>query len=44
MLATRPVIDHAHAGLAFERIGEVPLKGFADTTELFLACSAAPKA
>jgi adenylate cyclase len=44
VLATRPVVDHAHAGLAFERIGEVRLKGFADTTELFLARSAAPKA
>jgi len=42
VLATRPVVDHAHAGLAFERIGEVRLKGFADTTELFLARSAAP--
>ncbi|HWI73363.1 MAG TPA: adenylate/guanylate cyclase domain-containing protein [Baekduia sp.] len=37
VLATRPVVDQAHAGLAFERIGEVRLKGFADTTELFLA-------
>ena len=44
VLATRPVVDHAHAGLAFERIGEVRLKGFADTTELFLARSATPKA
>jgi adenylate cyclase len=43
VLATRPVVDHAHAGLAFERIGEVRLKGFTDTTELFLARSAAPK-
>jgi adenylate cyclase len=37
VLVTRPVIDHARPGLAFERIGEVRLKGFADTTELFLA-------
>jgi adenylate cyclase len=37
VLATRPVIDHARPGLTFERIGEVRLKGFADTTELFLA-------
>jgi adenylate cyclase len=44
VLATRPVVDHAHAGLELERIGEVRLKGFADTTELFLARSAAPKA
>ncbi len=44
VLATRPVVDLAHAGLAFERIGEVRLKGFADTTELFLARSAAQKA
>jgi adenylate cyclase len=37
VLATRPVVDHAHDELTFERIGEVRLKGFADTTELFLA-------
>ena len=37
VLATRPVIDQARAGLDFARIGEVRLKGFADTTELFLA-------
>ncbi|HEV7493890.1 adenylate/guanylate cyclase domain-containing protein [Baekduia sp.] len=43
VLATRPVVDHAHAGLELERIGEVRLKGFADTTELFLARSAGPK-
>jgi adenylate cyclase len=39
VLATRPVIEQAHPGLVFERIGEVRLKGFADTTELFLARS-----
>ncbi|HWH93678.1 MAG TPA: adenylate cyclase regulatory domain-containing protein [Baekduia sp.] len=39
VLATRPVVDHASAGLTFDRIGEVRLKGFADTTELFLARS-----
>jgi adenylate cyclase len=43
VLATRPVVDHAHAGLEFERIGEVRLKGFADTTELFLARGAGRK-
>jgi adenylate cyclase len=37
VLATRPVIEHGHPGLQFQRIGEVRLKGFADTTELFLA-------
>jgi adenylate cyclase len=37
VLATRPVIDQARSGLAFQRIGEVRLKGFTDTTELFLA-------
>jgi len=37
VLVTRPMVDQAHTGLAFERIGEVRLKGFADTTELFLA-------
>jgi adenylate cyclase len=40
VLATRPVIEHAGADLAFDRIGEVRLKGFAETTELFLARSA----
>jgi adenylate cyclase len=40
-LATRPVAAQAHLGLEFERIGEVRLKGFADTTELLLARSAA---
>jgi adenylate cyclase len=37
VLATRPVVEHAGAGLAFERIGAVRLKGFAEATELFLA-------
>jgi adenylate cyclase len=37
VLATRPVVDQARPGLDFDRIGEVRLKGFADTTELFLA-------
>jgi len=37
VLATGPVIEQARPGLTFERIGEVRLKGFADTTELFLA-------
>ena len=31
------MIDQARPGLAFQRIGEVRLKGFTDTTELFLA-------
>jgi adenylate cyclase len=43
VLATRPVVDQAHPGLELERIGEVRLKGFADTTELFLARRAAPE-
>jgi adenylate cyclase len=37
VLATRPVIEHAGPDLHVERIGEVRLKGFTDTTELFLA-------
>jgi adenylate cyclase len=37
VLVTRPVIDNAGAHLEFEPIGEVRLKGFARTTELFLA-------
>ena len=37
VLVTRPAVDQAGAGQSFERIGEVRLKGFADTTEIFLA-------
>jgi adenylate cyclase len=37
VLVTRSMVDAAGPGLAFERIGEVRLKGFADTTEIFLA-------
>jgi adenylate cyclase len=37
VLVTRPVMDQAPPGLTFDRIGEVRLKGFAHTTELFLA-------
>jgi adenylate cyclase len=37
VLVTRPVVDAAGAHLEFERIGEVKLKGFSETTELFLA-------
>jgi adenylate cyclase len=39
VLVTRPVMEHSPDGLEFDRIGEVRLKGFADTTELFLARS-----
>jgi adenylate cyclase len=37
VLVTRSVVDQARPGLGFELIGEVRLKGFQDTTELFLA-------
>jgi adenylate cyclase len=37
VLVTRPVVEAARDGLQFERIGETRLKGFSDTTELFLA-------
>jgi len=37
VLVTRPVVDAAAPGLAFERIGEVRLKGFSEATELFVA-------
>jgi adenylate cyclase len=39
VLVTRPVVDMASAleGLAFDRIGEVRLKGFSELTELFVA-------
>jgi adenylate cyclase len=37
VLVTRPVVDQAGPHLAFELIGEVRLKGFSYSTELFLA-------
>jgi adenylate cyclase len=37
VLVTRPVVDQADDHLAFERIGEVRLKGFSEPTEIFLA-------
>jgi adenylate cyclase len=37
VLVTRDVVAQGSAHLAFERIGEVRLKGFADATELYLA-------
>ena len=37
VLVTRPLVDAAGAHLEFERIGEVKLKGFSESTELFLA-------
>lgn len=39
VLVTRPVVDVAAGldGVRFERIGEVGLKGFSDSTELFIA-------
>ena len=37
VLVTRPVVDAAGAHLEFERIGEVRLKGFRHSTELFIA-------
>ena len=40
VLVTRPVVEAAGRHLRFEPIGEVRLKGFAETTELFLAARA----
>jgi adenylate cyclase len=40
VLVTRPVVDAAGRHLEFERIGEVKLKGFKESTELFLASQA----
>jgi adenylate cyclase len=39
VLVTRPVVEMAagHDGVRFERIGEVRLKGFSQSTEIFLA-------
>jgi adenylate cyclase len=41
VLVTRPVVEAAGQHLEFERIGEVKLKGFSASTELFLARQAA---
>ncbi|WP_236262255.1 adenylate/guanylate cyclase domain-containing protein [Conexibacter woesei] len=40
VLVTRPLVEAAGPHLAFERIGEVRLKGFTESTELFLARAA----
>ena len=37
VLVTRPLVEAAGAHLEFEHIGEVKLKGFSESTELFLA-------
>jgi adenylate cyclase len=37
VLVTRPVVESAGSHLEFERIGEVKLKGFRESTELFIA-------
>jgi adenylate cyclase len=37
VLVTRPVVERAGAHLEFERIAEVRLKGFTESTEIFLA-------
>jgi adenylate cyclase len=37
VLLTRQVVEAAGSHLAFERIGEVRLKGFSESTEIFLA-------
>jgi adenylate cyclase len=36
VLVTRPVVSQGGSHLDFERIGEVRLKGFTDSTEIFL--------
>ena len=40
VVVTRTVVEAAGSGLAFERIGEVRLKGFSEVTELFVAQAA----
>ena len=37
MLVTRSVVDSVDGRLEFERIGEVRLKGFTRSTEIFIA-------
>jgi adenylate cyclase len=36
VLVTRPVVERAKAGLEFDRIAEVRLKGFTESTEVFI--------
>jgi adenylate cyclase len=37
MLVTRPVVEHAHRDLEFDRIADVRMKGFNESTEIFIA-------
>jgi adenylate cyclase len=37
VLVTRPVVERARNGLEFDRIAEVRLKGFSESTEVFIA-------
>ena len=37
VLVTRPVVEQADGAIQFERIAEVRLKGFTDSTEIFVA-------
>jgi adenylate cyclase len=37
VLVTRPVVERAGPHLDFERVAEVRLKGFSESTEVFLA-------
>jgi adenylate cyclase len=37
VLVTRPVVERAKGGLEFDRIAEVRLKGFSESTEVFIA-------
>jgi adenylate cyclase len=37
VLVTRPVVERAKDGLEFDRIAEVRLKGFTESTEVFIA-------
>jgi adenylate cyclase len=37
VLVTRPVVEQAGSHLAFERLAEVTLKGFTQSTEIFIA-------
>ncbi len=40
VLVTRQVVERSGSHLEFERIAEVRLKGFTDSTEIFIACQA----
>jgi adenylate cyclase len=44
VLVTRPVVERAGSHLEFQRIAEIRLKGFSESTEIFIALQRAEEA